>query len=58
MEKEDLRAELTVIDEKADMKTTIPLFLSLPVIQLLVEDAMTSDLTLVIKPVDILIEND
>lgn len=58
MEKEDLRAELTVIDEKADIKTTIPLFLSLPVIQLLVEDAMTSDLTLVIKPVDILIEND
>ena len=43
MEKEDLRAELTVIDEKEDMKTTIPLFLSLPVIQLLVEDAMTSD---------------
>lgn len=58
MEKEDLRAELTVIDEKADMKTTIPLFLSLPVIQLLVEDAMTSDLTLVIKPVDISIQND
>lgn len=57
MEKEDLRAELTVIDEKSDMKTTIPLFLSLPVIQLLVEDAMTSGLTLVIKPIDILIEN-
>lgn len=52
MEKEDIRAKVTVIDEKKNMETTIPLYLSLPVIKLLVEDAMMSELTLVIKPAD------
>lgn len=51
MNPENVRAKVTIQDEEQNVETTIPLYLSLPTIQLLVEDCLVSNLKITIKPI-------
>ncbi len=51
MDSNDIRTKITIIDNENKQEVTIPLNLSLTVTQMLVEDAMKSNLKVIIEPI-------
>ncbi len=51
MDSNDIRTKITIIDNENQQEITIPLNLSLTVTQMLVEDAMKSNLKVIIEPI-------
>ena len=51
MDSNDIRTKITIIYNENKQEVTIPLNLSLTVTQMLVEDAMKSNLKVIIEPI-------
>ena len=51
MDSNDIRTKITIIDNENKQEVTIPLNLSLTVTQMLVVDAMKSNLKVIIEPI-------
>ena len=51
MDSNDVRTKITIIDNKNKQEVNIPLILSLPVTHMLIEDAMKSNLKVIIESV-------
>lgn len=51
MENQGLKGKVSISNAKTKEEITIPLILSLQTIEMLVEDALKSDLTILIEPI-------
>lgn len=51
MDNNDIRTKITIIDNETKKQVFLPVILSLPTAQMLIEDAMKSNLIVTIEPV-------